>query len=65
MVKCYQVYKIDRLVTNIHQVDTRYTNVQDIQEMKDTSNSHHRPSMPQVALTPLGPPSQATIHSST
>ena len=27
MVKCYQVYKIDRLVTNIHQVDTRYTNV--------------------------------------
>jgi hypothetical protein len=33
MVKCYQVYKIDRLVTNIHQVDTRYTNVQDIQEI--------------------------------
>jgi hypothetical protein len=33
MVKCYQVYKIYRLVTNTHQVDTRYTKVQDIQEI--------------------------------
>jgi hypothetical protein len=65
MVKCYQVYKIDRLVTNTHQIDTRYTKVQDVQEMKDTSNSHHRPSMPQVALTPLGLPSLAINHKST
>jgi len=52
-----QVYKTDRLVTKMHQVDTRYTNLQDIQEIQTIHTLG--PSMPQVALTPLGLPSLA------
>jgi hypothetical protein len=65
MVKCYQVYKIYRLVTNIHQIDTRYTKVARCTRNERYNNSHHRPSMPQVALTPLGLPSLAINHKST
>jgi hypothetical protein len=60
MVKCYQVFKIDKLVTNIHQ--SRYK----IHKCtRDINNLHPMPSMPQVALTPLGLPSLATNHKST
>jgi hypothetical protein len=47
-------------VTDIHQIDTRYTNLKDIKE--NVNNSHPKPSMSQVALTPLGLPSLATNH---
>ena len=39
--------------------------MKDINDTIDTNIPHPKPNMPQVALTPLGPPSQATIHSST
>jgi hypothetical protein len=59
MIKCYQVYKIYQYTSNRYKIHkfTRY--------QRNVNNSHPKPSMPQVALTPLGLPSLATNHKST
>jgi hypothetical protein len=39
-----------------------YNDTKDTNDTIDTNNPHPKPSMPQVALTPLGLPSLATTH---
>jgi hypothetical protein len=58
-----------RITYKIIQVTTKYKRYKDIQVIykitKEITNHTLGPSMPQVALTPLGLPSLATNHKST